>query len=230
MRAVVYQHEEHEGLGLAAPALEKAGFSLVHRFRSAKHEDVDADLLVVLGGPMGAYETDQHPFLSQELAVVAERLAANRPCLGLCLGAQLMAAAAGAQVALGKNGLEVGVGPVRWTQAGMEDPVIAGVRAKLPVAHWHQDTFSPVPGATLLASTDRYSQQAFRLGKSYAFQFHLELSAKELNRWFDESVPYLQTQRKDLAALKADLPRLAGAEPDIRALWDRLAGHFAVEK
>ncbi|HEX8818947.1 MAG TPA: glutamine amidotransferase, partial [Archangium sp.] len=166
MRAVVFQHEEHEGPGLLGPALEAAGFTLVKRFRTVKHEDVDAELVVVLGGPMGVYEADRHPFLGQELALVAERLALQRPVLGLCLGAQLLAAAAGTEVFVGKNGLEVGVGPVRWTKEGLADPVIAGVRPRTTVAHWHQDTFKSVPGATLLASTDRYSQQAFRLGDS----------------------------------------------------------------
>ena len=185
MRAVVFQHEEHEGVGLLGPALEEVGFTLVTRFRAVRREDVDADLVVVMGGPMGVYEADQHPFLHEELSLLTERLANERPSLGICLGAQLLASAAGAEVFVGKNGFEVGAAPVRWTQDGMKDPVIAGVRPKTVVAHWHGDTFKPVAGATLLASTDRYSQQAFRLGTSYAFQFHLELTAAELGRWLD---------------------------------------------
>jgi GMP synthase (glutamine-hydrolysing) len=227
MNAVVYQHEEHEGLGLSEAALKEAGFTISKRFREARHEDVNTDLVVVLGGPMGVYESKEHPFLGQELAVLSERLASEKPCLGICLGAQLLAAAAGAQVSLGKNGFEVGVGNVRWTAAALEDPVIAGVKAKMPVVHWHQDTYSSVPGAQLLASTDRYTQQAFRLGKSYGFQFHLELTAAELGRWFDQEAEQLQHQGKDVSALKAELPKLAAAEPSLKALWSRLAEHFA---
>jgi GMP synthase (glutamine-hydrolysing) len=227
MRAVVMQHEEHEGLGLLGPALEAVGFSLVKRFRTVRREDVDAELVVVLGGPMGVYEEERHPFLGEELALLRERLALGRPALGLCLGAQLLAAAAGSEVFLGKNGLEVGVAPVRWTREGLADPVIAGVRPRTPVAHWHQDTFQPVPGAVLLASTDRYTQQAFRLGDSYGFQFHLELTASEFDRWLTQGAQGLEAGGKKVEELRAQLPKLRSAESELRELIERLAHHFA---
>ncbi|MCP3103927.1 glutamine amidotransferase [Myxococcus sp. K15C18031901] len=227
MRAVVYQHEEHEGVGLLGPALEEVGFTLVNRFRAVRREDVDAELVVVMGGPMGVYEADQHPFLRDELAILLERLANERPCLGFCLGAQMLAAAAGAEVFPGKNGFEVGAAPVRWTKEGLEDEVIAGARPKSTVAHWHGDTFKPVPGATLLASTDRYVQQAFRLGGSYGFQFHLELTAAELGHWLELGAEDLKQRGKDLAELKSQLPRLKAAEKENTELLQRLAHHFA---
>lgn len=212
---------------MIAPALEAAGFQLTHRYRQVKHEDLSADLWVVLGGPMGVYERDRHPFLVDELAFLTERLALDAPVLGMCLGAQLLAAAAGAEVFPGRNGFEVGAGPVRWTKAGLEDPVIAGVPPKSVVAHWHGDTFKPVPGAALLASTDRYMQQAFRIGRSYGFQFHLELTADELDRWFTHQEADLTARGKDLSALRSDLGKLRAAEAQNRALLERLAAHFA---
>jgi GMP synthase (glutamine-hydrolysing) len=227
MRAVVFQHEEHEGPGLLGPALEQAGFSLVKRFRSVRREDVDAELVVVMGGPMGVYEADQHPFLHEELALLTERLATERPCLGLCLGAQLLAAAAGSEVFAGRNGFEVGAAPVRWTQDAQKDAVLAGVRPRTVVAHWHGDTYKPVPGATLLASTDRYTQQAFRLGGSYGFQFHLELTAEELGRWLELGADELRERGKDLAELRSQLPKLKAAEAENTELIQRLAHHFA---
>lgn len=228
MRAVVYQHEEHEGVGLLGPALAKAGFTLVNRFRTTvRREDVDAELLVVMGGPMGVYEADQHPFLREELAILRERLANERPCLGICLGAQLLADAAGAEVFAGKNGFEVGVGPVRWTADGLKDSVIAGVRPRTVVAHWHGDTYKAVPGATLLASTDRYVQQAFRLGASFGFQFHLELTAKEMGRWLELGAEDLRQRGKDPEELKSQLPKLESAEKENTELLQRLAEHFA---
>lgn len=227
MRAVVIQHEEHEGPGLLAPALEAAGFQLLKRYRQVKRDDLSAELVVVLGGPMGVYESDQHPFLNDEVAFLIERLATDAPVLGICLGAQLMAAAAGAEVFPGKNGFEVGVGAVRWSAAAMSDPVIAGVRPKSTVAHWHGDTFKPVSGATLLASTDRYSQQAFRLGSSYGFQFHLELSAEDLDQWFTINEESLGARGKKVSELRAELGKLRGAEGENRALLERLAHHFA---
>jgi GMP synthase (glutamine-hydrolysing) len=227
MRAVIFQHEEHEGPGLLGPVLTQAGFSLVKRFRTVRREDVDAELVVVMGGPMGVYEADQHPFLNEELALLSERIANERPCLGICLGAQLLAAAAGAEVFPGRNGFEVGAAPVRWTQEGLKDPVLAGVRARTVVAHWHGDTYKPVPGARLLASTDRYSQQAFRLGDSYGFQFHMELTAEELGRWLDLGADELRERGKEPQELHAQLPKLKAAEPELSELMHRLAHHFA---
>ncbi|WP_244222437.1 type 1 glutamine amidotransferase [Corallococcus praedator] len=127
----------------------------------------------------------------------------------------------------GKNGFEVGVGPVRWTQDALKDPVVAGAKARTAVAHWHGDTYTPVPGATLLASTDRYTQQAFRLGRSYGFQFHLELTAKELGRWLELGAEDLSTRGKDLEELKAQLPKLKAAEAENTQLLQRLAHELA---
>lgn len=228
MRATIVQHEEHEGPGLLGPALVAAGFSLTNRFRALHRSDLEADLVVVLGGAMGVGDTAQHPFLTDELALLTERLALERANLGVCLGAQLLAAAAGAEVFRGKNGLEVGAGPVRWTRAALEDPAIAGVTPKTVVAHWHQDTFAPVPGATLLALTDRYTQQAFKLGPSYGFQFHLELGAEEFGRWLDRGEEELrELEGKDVALLRAQLPKLKAAEAELTALAERIAFHFA---
>ncbi len=227
MRAVVFEHDEDTGVGQLGPALQQAGFTLVKRFRTTRREDVDAELVVVMGGHMGVYEADQHPFLREEIALLSERLANERPCLGICLGAQMLAAAAGAEVFLGKNGREVGALPVRWTQEGLKDPVIAGVRPKTVMPHWHQDTFKPVPGATLLASTDRYTQQAFQLGKSYGFQFHMELHAADLDRWLTQWGDWVDPQGKNVQELRTQLPKLKAAEPEITELQHRLANHFA---
>ena len=145
-----------------------------------------------------------------------------------CLGAQMLAAAAGAEVFLGKNGFEVGVLPVRWTKEGLADPVLAGVRPRTAVAHWHQDTYKAVPGATLLASTDRYSQQAFRLGDSYAFQFHLELTADVFDHWLVKVAEELtELHEKNVDELRAQIPKLRAAEPENRELIERLAHHYA---
>ena len=227
MRAVVLQHETHEGLGLLEKPLVEAGFTLTKRFRGVEHKDLDAELLIILGGSMSVWATDQHPFLRDELGLLVERLALGKPCLGLCLGAQLLAAAAGAQVTTGKNGLELGVGPVRWTKAALEDPVIKGVPAKSVVAHWHEDTWSPVPNATLLASTDRYTQQAFRLGDSFGLQFHPELTGQAWGEWLDHEVEMLELYEKDPAELRAGIPKLAAAEAENALLLERLAHHFA---
>lgn len=222
MRAIVVQHEEFMGLGLLEPLLKAAGFSLVTRFRDVRYEDAAAELVVVLGGLMSVNEAHEHPFLNHELSLLAERLSADRPTLGIGLGAQLIARAAGAEVFAGKNGIELGVAPVRWTKAGLEDRAIAGVRAKTPVAHWHAETFSPVDGAVLLASSDRYTQQAFRLGRTYAFQFHPELAAEGLGRLYDAADERLAAMGRDVTALKAELPKLKASDSERTSLCERL--------
>ena len=220
MRAVVFQHEETEGLGLFEPALRAAGFTTLRRFREPRYEDVEAELLVVLGGNMGVHDAGLHPFLREEVAIISDRLARDLPCLGICLGAQLMAYAAGAEVLTGQNGPEIGAGKIRWTESALVDPVLAGIKRELVGAHWHGDTYQPVPGATLLASTDRYVQQAFRLGRSFGFQFHPELTHLELTGW-------LTREGKDLTTMKAALGKLKAVEPEWRSLAQRLADHFA---
>ncbi|MDP1821660.1 MAG: type 1 glutamine amidotransferase [Archangium sp.] len=227
MKAVVLQHETHEGLGLLEGPLLDAGFTLTRRFRGVEHKDLEAELLVVLGGSMSVWATDQHPFLRDELALLVERVALGRPCLGLCLGAQLLATAAGAQVSAGKNGLEIGVAPVRWTKAALEDPVIKGVPAKSMAAHWHEDTWTAVPNATLLASTERYTQQAFRLGDSFGLQFHPELTAAAYDEWLTRDLELLALYEKNVDELRAGLPKLKAAEAENTLLLERLAHHFA---
>ncbi len=228
MRAVIYQHETHEDLGLLGPALTAAGFTLVRRFRAVHHqEDLGAELVVVLGGSMSVAESERHPFLREEEAVLLERLAADKPCFGICLGAQLLAHAAGADVFRGKNGEEIGVAPVRWTKAAQSDPALTPVPARSTVAHWHRDTFTAVPGATLLGSTDRYTQQAFRVGETLALQFHLELTAEAFGRWLDLGSEQLETAAVSRAALAAQLPKLKAAEAENAELLARIAFHFA---
>lgn len=219
MRAVIVQHEEHEGLGLLGPVLTAAGYGLTKRFRSIEHADLAAELVVILGGAMSANDVTEHPFIGAERAFLMERLALDRPTLGICLGSQLLAAAAGAEVSKGKNGAEIAIGPVKWMKAAQEE---LGVPAKTTVAHWHAETFTAVPGATLLASTDRYAQQAFRVGRSYGIQFHLELTATAWLDWVKRGAAQLQAVRVDAAALEKDAGKLRAVEAANTAILERL--------
>ena len=225
MRAIVVQHEQHEGAGWLGPALEQVGFSLVSRFRRVEPADAEAELVVVMGGSMSAF--DSHAWLDDEVALLAGRLERTAPCLGVCLGAQLLARAAGATVFRGERGPEIGAAPIRWTKAGMADAVTGSGAGTLVVAHWHQDTFTPVPGATLLASTDRYEQQAFRLHDSYGFQFHVELSTTEFEQWLAAGCGDLAAGSFDTAAAVVTASQLAASETSRRALVASIASHFA---
>lgn len=175
----VLQHVPFEGPGLIAAQAHKHGLQLDHRhlYRGDAVPRLDEFAgLVVLGGPMGVGDTEQHPYLADEIDLLAAAAAAGKPILGVCLGAQLLACALGGEV--GPSGAtEVGLGSVALTAAGECDGILGPSGRLIPVLHWHADTFTVPPGAELLASSDRCVNQAFRLGRAYGLQFHVELDA-----------------------------------------------------
>jgi GMP synthase (glutamine-hydrolysing) len=183
--AIAIRHVQFEDLGTLAPVLERAGYDVayveVDGPELASFDPLKPDLLVVLGGPVGVYQTQDYPFLVDELRILKARLAAGRPTLGLCLGSQLMAAALGANV--GPSGhSEIGFSKLALNDAGRASPLrhLEGVE----VLHWHGDTFALPEGATLLASTDLCKHQGFSKGANIlALQFHPEPDAPGLERW-----------------------------------------------
>lgn len=228
--AIVYTHEPLEGPGTLEDALRRAGFTLDIRLREVRSGDEDAALVVVMGGPMGVYEADRHPYLTDELQVLERRLKLRRPNLGICLGAQLLAAAAGAKVYPGKAGMVIGVLPVTLTPEALADPMFASVDQRFDVVHWHGDTFDPVHGSVRLASTARYPEEAFRIGNSYGFQFHPEVTPAMLEAWARAAPEDLRRAGRSVDDLIArDLPRLRAAEHPLMLLVERLAGFFARE-
>lgn len=184
---VAIRHVAFEDLGSLEPFLWEAGFDVT--YREAGWDELDAidalapDLLVVLGGPIGAYDDESYPFLTHELRLIESRLAAGRPLIGICLGAQLMARALDAKVYPNGGVKEIGWSPLTLTEAGRTSPL--ALLDSVPVLHWHGDTFDLPEGATLLASTSVTRNQAFRWGKSaLGLQFHIEAHALGLERWF----------------------------------------------
>jgi len=179
-RALVLRHVDHEGIAGYREPVEAAGYAIervaAHHAGCAKLDTMSPDLLVVMGGPMGVYDTDRFSWLSDEIAVIRRRLAADRPTLGVCLGSQLIAAALGAEVRKGPV-REIGFAPLTLTEAGMASPLrhLAGV----DVLHWHGDTFDLPDGTDLLATTPLYAQ-AFACGPNMlALQFHAEMGEDE---------------------------------------------------
>ena len=137
---------------------------------------------IVMGGPMGAYEDEAHGWLGDEKRMLREAVEAGHPVWGVCLGAQLLAAALGASVYPGPEA-EVGLLDVELTDAAADDPVFAGAPRRFPTLQWHGDTFDLPPGATLLASSPAYENQAFVYARAYALQFHLEVSPELAAEW-----------------------------------------------
>lgn len=211
--ALAIRHVGFEDLGLLEPLLVERGFTV--RYLEAPVEPIgaeDPELLVVLGGPIGVYDEAIYPFLRAELALIERRLKADRPILGLCLGSQLMARALGAKVYPGANGKEVGWMPLTLTAAGRESPLRHLAADKTAVLHWHGDTFDLPDGATRLASTAAYANQAFSRGRNaLALQFHAE-ATEGLERWFvGHACEIGMTPGLSVEGLRADTARHVAA-------------------
>lgn len=194
---VAIRHGAQESLGSFTNAVAKAGFELrevvTPEATEAEWNAVrQAPVLIVMGGPMGVYDAGEFPFLKKELAILRERIKAGAPTLAICLGSQLLAQAAGAEVV--KSGhQEIGWFPVELTSAGAADPLIGELDWSQPVFHWHGDTFPIPPGAAHLMTSERFAAQAFRLAPAiYGLQFHPEVTPSEYRFWIesDPTQPY----------------------------------------
>jgi GMP synthase (glutamine-hydrolysing) len=206
--ALVIQHEDYEALAGFEQPIRDRGYAIeTINVRDPDYATIsllDADLLVILGGPMGVYEQDAHPWMNHEIIRVAERIMADLPTLGVCLGSQVMAAAMGARVYRGADN-EVGFKPVTLTDAGRASPLRAITGA--PVLHWHGDTFDLPEGATLLASTDIYPNQAFSRGPNIlGLQFHPEMGGKGdgFVTWCERGDPFIAAAGTDVDTLMRD--------------------------
>lgn len=226
--ALALRHVHFEDLGLFADILTEAGYDI-------RHSDVGdadfcggdphaADLLVILGGPIGVYD-DHYPFLNAERAFIRARLDSSLPTLGICLGAQLIAAALGEKVV--PTGLkEIGFSKLVLTDAGMSSPLRH--LENVAVLHWHGDTYSLPPGSTNLASSALVEQQAFSIGKNVlGLQFHPEAETDlRLERWLVGHAAELGAAGIDIEALRRDAamygPPLANAARALLHEW--LAG------
>jgi len=184
---VVLQHVAFEGPGSVASAITSSGAGLrsvrVDLGEAVPPPGAVGDMagLVVLGGPMGV--SDDLPWLRHERALLHDAVAAGLPVLGVCLGAQQLAAALGAEVRRGPAP-EYGVGEVHLTADAIGDPVFGPAPTPLPCVHWHGDTFSLPDGAVRLAGNGAYENQAFRMGaRAYGLQFHVEVTASLVAHW-----------------------------------------------
>jgi GMP synthase (glutamine-hydrolysing) len=182
---VAVRHIAFEDAGLLASLLAERGVSL--RYLEASVDRLDAatllapDLVIILGGPIGVYEGERYPFLRDEIAAVRVRLDAAGPTLGICLGAQMIAKALGADVAPGPR-KEIGWGPIALSDAGKRS--VLAPFADVPVLHWHGDNAALPRGAVNLASTQACPNQAFAVGENVlALQFHIEVDPARIESW-----------------------------------------------
>jgi GMP synthase (glutamine-hydrolysing) len=169
------------------------------------------DALVVLGGVMGVYEAERYPFIEESKRLVRRFHDAGKPVMGVCLGSQIVASAFGAPVYKMSEKLEAheewGFVPQTWEAAAAGDPLLHDAAPGLCTMHWHGDTFDlpivDIPGGvTRLATRETCPNQAFRLGeRTYAFQFHLEVTRAILDGWTTLRAKALDLPRADIEKL-----------------------------
>jgi GMP synthase (glutamine-hydrolysing) len=179
-KLLVFQHVPHEILGTLNPLLKRAGFRIRY-INFGRHPEAEPSLegyhgLVVLGGPMSAYNDHSFPHLITEMKLIEDAMRRKLPVLGICLGAQLIAKT-------------------------RRDPLLAEFREKEKIFQWHGDTFDIPHSSVHLASSVTCGNQAFRYETNvYAFQFHLEVDEPMILRWL--KVP---ENRKEISSLHGDI-------------------------
>jgi GMP synthase (glutamine-hydrolysing) len=227
-KVLVLQHHPVENLGSIAEAL--AGASLawqyvrVHEGQAVPTSMKGAGGLIVMGGPMGVYQLDRYPFLRDEMRLIEDAVKSDRPVLGVCLGAQIVAAALGAKVEKNPAGKEIGWHQIRLAPAAREDRLLRGLAESLTPFHWHGDAFELPAGAVSLASSAKTPCQAFRFGASvHALQFHLEVTQQSVAAMAAAFARELEREKIDAAEMTAkwdshgaELERIAA---DVFSRW-----------
>jgi GMP synthase-like glutamine amidotransferase len=182
-------HAPYEGAGTFGEVLQDGGASLttvkLYETTDAPLSESGFDLILSMGGPQDADDLAGHSWLARETEMLARAVQGGCKVLGICLGAQILARALGAELRKAQ-GYEIGFHPIRRTEQGGDDPILAGLKDSETVMHWHQDTFELPDGAVLLASSDATAQQAYRVGRhAYGLQFHLEVTPEHLAEWLE---------------------------------------------
>lgn len=259
-KAVILQHVAYEGPGRIVPVFRDMGIPTEIR-RLDQGDEVPTNLdelrvLVVLGGPMGVADigNEKYPFLAHEVELLKRAIAADRPVLGICLGAQLLAHAAGAKVypnvkpgakpeEPGTPMPELGWGGVFFPFPGGTDPIVFGLMDGSPMFHWHFDTFdlpklpapaNPAPppapppptGNSLLSSTKTCKNQAYRFkNRLYGFQYHFEFMREDI----EEVVANASEDVKKVLGtdgLKRVVEQLPSIYPKHERLGDRILRNY----
>ena len=209
---LIIKHIDIEGPGTLGDFLKAQGepYFTVELGAGEKlpYDPRDYKAVVVLGGPMNVDEEEKYPFLKPENEFIQKVLKAEVPYMGICLGSQLLAKAAGAKVV--KSPVkEIGWYQVELTVDGKNDPMFQGFRPKDPIYHWHGDMFHIPSNGKLLATAPGCPHQALKVGKNaYGLQFHVEVTDKSIREWYKEYIADLPgddlTKSKQLGLLMKD--------------------------
>lgn len=185
------------------------------------------DWLVVMGGPMGVYDEAEYPWLAGEKRFVRNAIATGKIVLGVCLGAQLIAAATGGEVSKNPQ-KEIGWYQVSLAGDAKSSPVLSVLPEKFMAFHWHGDTFAIPPGARRLAFSDACANQAFEFGRAIGLQFHLETSPGSMERLIENcrgelvKGPFIQ----DVDTMRSGSPNFDGIKKLLYQLLDRIEAEY----
>lgn len=219
-RCLVIQHVEPEGPYVIGEALDEHGVDIDLR-RIYRGDELPNDLegfsgLVVMGGPMSVTSDAGFPTRRQELALLGRALEEHLPTVGVCLGAQLLAQAAGGSVYAG-HGAEIGFGIVRLEPAAHDDYLLSSLPERQTVLHWHGDTFALPEGALRLCANDLYENQAFCVGgTAWGFQFHFEVDREAVYAFVDAFEGEVIASGFDPRDILAEAPESLGRLIDLR--------------
>jgi GMP synthase (glutamine-hydrolysing) len=186
-RILALQHAWECPMGLLAELLDEYGlaYDTINVEQTPLPAPAAYDAIIALGGPQHVYNIDKYPYFIAEKALIQRAVADGIPFLGICLGAQLLAAALGGSVSQ-HSLIEIGFYDVPFTAAGQQDPLFANLPGYQKVFHWHEDAFELPPGGILLASNTTTRNQAFRYGSNaYGLQYHIELNSELLDLWLE---------------------------------------------
>ena len=210
MRVVAAVNQDDAGAGVFGEVIRARGAELVEwRPPSGDPPPGDADAVLVLGGAMHPNQDADHPWLPTERAWLGELLESGVPTIGICLGAELLGQAAGAEI------VRLPVAEIGWTDVELSaeaasDPLLAALPPRFPSLQWHSYAVEPAPGSPVLARSAACAQ-AYRLGeRAWGIQFHAEVTPEIVSDWI-----------ADAEATPADDVREAGV--DLSALRERTA-------
>jgi GMP synthase (glutamine-hydrolysing) len=215
---LVLRHERFEHLGYFAEILNDLNIPFVYSDLDDKLELRPHQGLIVMGGPQSANDPD----MSAEMHFIQQVIDQKYPVLGICLGAQLIAKALGAQVYRNRE-KEVGWAPVHFTESAHGDPLFGGLASPSTFFHWHSETFTQPPGAELLAWSGKSPQQAFRYRDLvYGIQFHPEITPGMIVDWSAQPV-----NCGDVDTLEAPIdPHAVDTAPLARQILEGWLGTF----
>ena len=230
MRLLVLQHIACEHPGVFSEVMAERGVEAVPVELDEGEPLPDwreFDAVLAMGGPMGAVDDAEHPWLAGERELVRDAVADGRGFLGVCLGVQLLAAALGAPVRAMESA-EVGMLPVELTPEGRGHPLFAGVEEPIVSLQWHQDTFELPPDSVHLASSPAVENQAFQAGeRAFGVQFHLEVTPAMAREW--AAVPAYRRSAEQTLGREGGAAFLAEIESraeELRPVARRLYGNW----